>query len=136
MIAVGGDRISYTPGDRTLTLNGKPLEEPYVLRGDPVAGTPAAFSVTVPQGQLFLLGDNRGNSADSRYRFQNTQGGTIPDTDVKGVAIDKGHPVLITLRSMMFVGIAVLAAGAVCGIVGQRRRPTTISAVYGPPPGT
>ncbi|MFD6969973.1 signal peptidase I [Streptomyces sp. NPDC059949] len=142
VVAVGGDRIAYTPGDRTLTLNGKPLDEPYVLNGDPVAGSPGAFSVTVPEGRLFVLGDNRGNSADSRYRFQESQGGTVPVSDVKGALIDKGDPLVEGLRSAALAGFALLGAGAVFGAASLRlRRRAAAAAVHPayaglvPPPG-
>ncbi|WP_328298988.1 signal peptidase I [Streptomyces sp. NBC_00435] len=129
VVAVGGDHIAYAPGDRTFTLNGKPLAEPYVLDGDPVAGTPGAFSVTVPEGRLFLLGDTRGNSADSRYRFQATEHGTVPVSAVKGAVIDAGDPLVLGLRSALFGGIPVLAAGVACvGVARRQRRRATAAA--------
>ncbi|MEU9237847.1 signal peptidase I [Streptomyces subrutilus] len=121
-VAVGGDRISYAPGDRTLTLNGKPLEEPYVLDGDPVAGSVGAFSVTVPKDRLFLLGDTRGDSADSRYRMRLTEGGTVPVSAVKGTVVDEGHPLVVGFRMTVFAGAAVLLAGAVTGFASLRLR--------------
>lgn len=142
VVAVGGDRIAYTPGDRTLTLNGKPLDEPYVLNGDPVAGSPGAFSVKVPKGRLFLLGDNRGNSADSRYRFEDSEGGTVPVWDVSGTMVDEGDPLLVGLRSGALAGVALLCAGALFGAVSLRlRRRAAAAAVHPayaglvPPPG-
>ncbi|MFF3089506.1 signal peptidase I [Streptomyces nojiriensis] len=122
VVAVGGDRIAYAPGDRTLTLNGKPLDEPYVLNGDPVAGSPGAFSVKVPEGRLFVLGDNRGNSADSRYRFDVAEGGTVPVSAVKGALIDKDDPVVVGLRSALLPGGGLLLLGAVSGIAALRLR--------------
>ncbi|MEU9256620.1 signal peptidase I [Streptomyces sp. NPDC048270] len=122
VVAVGGDRIAYAPGDRTLTLNDRPLEEPYVLNGDPVAGSPGAFSVTVPEDRLFLLGDTRGNSADSRYRFEVAEGGTVPLSAVKGTVVDPGHPLATGLRTAVFAGAAVLCAGAVAGVASLRLR--------------
>ncbi|MDX6759635.1 MULTISPECIES: signal peptidase I [Streptomyces] len=129
VIAVGGDRIAYTPGERTLTLNGKPLDEPYVLNGDPVAGSPGAFDVTVPEGRLFLLGDNRGNSADSRYRSEASEGGTVPREAVRATFIDEGAPLVVGLRSAALAGAGVLFAGAVLGLAARRsRRRATVAA--------
>ncbi|WKD34395.1 signal peptidase I [Streptomyces xanthophaeus] len=141
VVAVGGDHISYTPGDRTLTLNGKPLDEPYVLNGDPVAGSPP-FDVRVPRGRLFVLGDNRGNSADSRFRFEASESGTVPMADVNGTMVAEGDPLLVGLRSAALVGVAVLCAGALFGAVSLRlRRRAAATAVHPayaglmPPPG-
>ncbi|MFD9482286.1 signal peptidase I [Streptomyces nojiriensis] len=141
VVAMGGDRIAYTPGDRTLTLNGKPLDEPYVLNGDPVAGSPA-FDVKVPKGRLFVLGDNRGDSADSRFRFEFSESGTVPLSDVNGTMVDEGDPLLVGLRSAALVGAAVLCAGALFGAVSLRlRRRAAATAVHPayagpvPPPG-
>ncbi|WP_051779014.1 S26 family signal peptidase [Streptomyces sp. NRRL S-241] len=118
VIAVGGDRIAYIPGDRKPTLNGKPLDEPYVLNGDPVAWTPGAFDVKVPEGRLFLLGDARGNSADPRYRFEVSEGGTAPLSAVKGKLIGEDDPLVVGLRSALPAG----GRGGACGRGGRRRR--------------
>ncbi|MGW7438821.1 signal peptidase I [Streptomyces sp. NPDC054849] len=122
VVAVGGDRIAYAPGDGTLTLNGKPLDEPYVLDGDPVAGSPGAFDVTVPEDRLFVLGDTRGNSADSRHRSQEAEGGTVSLSAVKGAVIDQGHPLVVGLRSAALAGVVVLCAGALSGVASLRLR--------------
>lgn len=130
VVAVGGDRIAYTPGDRTLTLNGKPLDEPYVLNGDPVAGSPGAFSVEVPEGRLFVLGDNRFDSADSRYRFEDSEGGTVPLSSVKGPLVDENDPLVVGLGSAVLVGVGSLFLGAVAGVAAlwSRRRAVTAPA--------
>lgn len=128
VVAVGGDRVAYTPGDRTLTLNGRPLDEPYVMNGDPVAGTPAAFHVEVPEGRLFLLGDNRGNSADSRYQYAVAEGGTVPLSAVKGALIDEDDPLVIGLRSAVPVGGGLLFLGAVSSVAALRLRRRAVTA--------
>ncbi|MGW3322306.1 S26 family signal peptidase [Streptomyces virginiae] len=112
-----------------MTLNGRPLDEPYVLNGDPVVGTPGAFDVKVPEGRLFLLGDTRGNSADSRYRFQEAEGGTVPLSAVKGALIDEDDPLVVGLRSAVPAGGGLLFLGAVCGVAAlrSRRRAVTVA---------
>ncbi|MFF2144847.1 signal peptidase I [Kitasatospora sp. NPDC058190] len=79
VVAVGGDTVATTDSDRRLTVNGRPVEEPYLAtqgrQGE-------SFSATVPQGRLFLLGDNRVGSLDSRTHLE-VEGGTIPTTEVE-----------------------------------------------------
>lgn len=60
VIAVGGDELQIVDG--TVLLNGEPIDEPYVVNRDSDTFGP----ITVPDGSLFFLGDNRPNSADSR----------------------------------------------------------------------
>ncbi|MFD7448081.1 signal peptidase I [Kitasatospora sp. NPDC059827] len=79
VVAVGGDTVATTAADHRLTVDGQPVDEPYLAtqgrQGD-------AFSVTVPQGRLFLLGDNRVGSLDSRTHLE-VDGGTVPATAVE-----------------------------------------------------
>ncbi|MFJ6623086.1 signal peptidase I [Kitasatospora sp. NPDC091335] len=75
VVAVGGDTVATTTGnEHRLTVNGQPVDEPYLAtRGR----QGESFSVTVPQGRLFLLGDNRVGSLDSRTHLE-VDGGTVP----------------------------------------------------------
>jgi signal peptidase I len=68
-----------------VTVNGVPLSESsYVYPGD--APSEMRFNITVPSGRLWVMGDNRGNSDDSRYRTSYPGGGTIPESAVVGRA--------------------------------------------------
>ena len=61
IIAIPGDTVSIQNG--VVYINGEPTEEPYVKNHDRYNMKP----VTVPEGKYFMLGDNRGNSQDSRF---------------------------------------------------------------------
>ena len=65
VIAVGGDTVDINFATGDVTVNGEVLDEPYINEPTYTAeGT--KFPLTVPEGQLFLLGDNRNGSSDSR----------------------------------------------------------------------
>ncbi|MBH5132255.1 signal peptidase I [Streptomyces sp. NPDC048405] len=75
VVAVGGDTVSCCQKGR-LKVNGKVIDEPYLP-----AGTPAEISdfqtVKVPEGRLFLLGDERDNSVDSTAHLTDAARGTV-----------------------------------------------------------
>ncbi|WP_030855969.1 signal peptidase I [Streptomyces sp. NRRL F-4474] len=126
VVALGGDHIAYAAGDPALTLNGKPLDEPYVRDGDAGAGG-VSFAVSVPQGRMFVLGDNRGNSADSRFHPE-VHAGTLPVSAVTGVdsGLDQDAPLVAVLGLVSFAGTWLLLAGLGLGIaslVARRRGP-------------
>jgi signal peptidase I len=82
VIGVGGDTVEGRDG--RVYVNGAPLDEPYVLSGN--RPTDIDFRVTVPAGRLWVMGDHRAESADSRVHQQDPGGGFVPVADVVGRA--------------------------------------------------
>ncbi|MGH3282161.1 MAG: signal peptidase I [Trebonia sp.] len=83
VIGLPGDRVSCCDARGRITVNGAPLnEQSYLYPGN----QPSAqrFSVTVPPGRLWVMGDHRLNSSDSRYHGDDPGDGTIPERAVIG----------------------------------------------------
>ncbi|WP_225823147.1 signal peptidase I [Streptomyces naphthomycinicus] len=75
VVAVGGDTVSCCT-DGKLTVNGKQIEEPYLPPGS-LAEIKNFGKVTVPEGRLFLLGDERQGSLDSSAHLTDAAQGTV-----------------------------------------------------------
>lgn len=84
VIGVAGDTVECCDEQGRLLVNGVPIDEPYLAPG--ASPSELEFTVTVPAGSLWVMGDNRQNSEDSRYHQGNPGGGSIPVSDVVGVA--------------------------------------------------
>lgn len=87
VIGVGGDRVRMDEAGR-VSVNGRPLAEPYASR----TGTFSPFDITVPPGRLWVMGDNRGASEDSRNHLGSPGGGTVPVDDVIGQVVGRYWP--------------------------------------------
>jgi signal peptidase I len=75
VVAVGGDTVSCCT-DGKLTVNGKRIDEPYLPEGS-LAEIKGFGTVTVPEGRLFLLGDERQGSLDSTAHLTDAAQGTV-----------------------------------------------------------
>ena len=71
-IAFEGERVEIKDGK--VYINGNPLDEPYLPEGRVTEAQDWTDGITVGAGQIFYLGDNRGNSSDSRYEKYGTCG--------------------------------------------------------------
>ena len=83
VIGVPGDVVKCCK-DGKITVNGVPLDEPYIYPGDKPSDR--TFEVTVPSNRLWVMGDHRSLSADSRVHMDEPGKGTIPADNVVGRA--------------------------------------------------
>ena len=79
VIAKGGDTISIDYGAGTVTVNGTVLEEDYIAAPTHL-GYDVAYPLVVPEGTVFVMGDNRNASLDSRASYI----GCIDEEDILG----------------------------------------------------
>jgi signal peptidase I len=85
VIGVPGDHVVCCNVNGQVTVNGVALDETsYIYPGD--APSAVRFNIVVPAGRLWVMGDNRADSDDSRYRTSSPGGGTIPESAVVGRA--------------------------------------------------
>lgn len=82
VIGIGGDHVVCCDNNKMITVNGKALYEPYIFKGD--HSSDMNFDVTVPVGKLWVMGDHRAASADSRYHQDDVNKGMVPISKVVG----------------------------------------------------
>jgi signal peptidase I len=92
VIATGGDHVVCCDDQHRITVNGSSLNEPYLFHdADGTADQPSdePFDVTVPKDRLWVMGDHRSHSGDSREQYlrsRDPQAATIPNKSVVGRA--------------------------------------------------
>jgi signal peptidase I len=85
VVGVGGDHVVCCNKEGRIEVNGEPVDETaFLYPGDSPSTVP--FDVVVPPGRLFVLGDHRSDSSDSRDHLGSPGGGMIPVSDVIGRA--------------------------------------------------
>lgn len=82
LVGLPGDHVRCCAADGRLEVNGTPIDEPYLKPGQQPSLT--TFDVTLPPDRFWVMGDNRGDSADSRSHLGDPGGGTLPGEDVIG----------------------------------------------------
>ena len=91
VVGLPGERVACCDAAGRITVDGKPLVEPYLGGSGPASATP--FDVVVPPGRLWVMGDDRGDSADSRSHLGDPGGGTVPVERVVGRVVGIYWPV-------------------------------------------
>ncbi|WP_225729845.1 MULTISPECIES: signal peptidase I [unclassified Nocardia] len=101
VIAVGGQTVQCCDAQGRVTVDGKPLDEPYVKKDYPwnPNGANAVYPagrvfgpIKVPEGNIWVMGDNRNESADSRAHVADQYQGTVPVDNIRGKAVFKIWP--------------------------------------------
>ena len=82
VIGIPGDHIICCTKDEKLSINGVEATEPYIFAGNKPSDM--KFDVTVPAGKIWVMGDHRGASADSRYHQEDINKGFVPLSKVTG----------------------------------------------------
>ena len=81
VIGVAGDKVICCDNGK-LTINGKETSEPYIFAGNKASDLD--FNITVPEGKIWVMGDHRGSSADSRYHQDDVNNGFVPVSKITG----------------------------------------------------
>ncbi len=82
-IAVGGQTVNIDASTGAVSVDGVVLDEPYISAPTMDSGDEFMFPITIPEGYIFAMGDNRPGSTDSRFSFV----ALIPEEQVLGHAI-------------------------------------------------
>ena len=85
VIGIAGDKVVCCSKNKKLLINGKESVEPYIFKGN--LPSESDFNVTVPEGKIWVMGDHRAASADSRYHQEDINNGMVPLDKVTGRAV-------------------------------------------------
>ncbi|GHG55407.1 signal peptidase I [Streptomyces griseocarneus] len=93
VIATGGDTVECKGDNQPVVVNGKPLDEPYIFPGNTPCGDKPFGPVKVPEGRIWVMGDHRQDSLDSRWHMEGDKfQGTVSEDDVVGRAVAVAWP--------------------------------------------
>lgn len=108
VVGIGGDIVECCDDAGELTVNGVAIDEPYV-RGDQGS---MPFATRVPDGSVFLLGDWRDHSQDSRFYVRpDGSGGSVPVTGIEGIVVCVGSELLPPATAFTDAGLGATRDG-------------------------
>jgi signal peptidase I len=84
-IGIAGDKVECCSKKKKLLVNGVEIDEPYIFAGN--SPSDSNFNVTVPAGKIWVMGDHRGASADSRFHQDDINNGMVPLSKVTGKVV-------------------------------------------------
>ncbi len=96
LIGLPGDRVKCCTNGSMLTVNGYPIDEKYLPPGEKSSDGPdAQFDIVVPAGKIWVMGDNRADSADSRVHNSDGKGvnGTVSMSNITGQVVAIAWPI-------------------------------------------
>lgn len=123
VIAVGGDTVSCKKGGKVI-VNGHPLnEKSYIYPGNTPCDDQPFGPIKVPKGRIWVMGDHRQDSLDSRYHQNLPGGGTVSDKEVVGRAFVVAWPInrwdfLGVPSTFNQTGLAAASTAAAPGALG------------------
>ncbi|CAB4678450.1 unannotated protein [freshwater metagenome] len=85
VIGIAGDKVECCSKNKKLMINGVEIKEPYIFSGNSASDT--NFNVTVPAGKIWVMGDHRAASADSRFHQEDINKGMVPTSKVTGKVV-------------------------------------------------
>lgn len=87
IIATGGQTVQCCDAQNRVIVDGKALDEPYIHWEEGTEATQKSFEpVKVPAGYVWVMGDNRNNSSDSRFQGGGGVNGAVPVDNIIGKA--------------------------------------------------
>ena len=97
VIGVAGDHVVCCTKNGKLSINDVEVTEPYIYAGN--KPSEMTFDVTVPEGKIWVMGDHRGSSADSRYHQDDVNNGFVPVSKVTG----RVYAIIWPFKNLSFV---------------------------------